>query len=1186
MKRLALALFLLAAPLLGADRYVSPTGSGTTYSIGSPGLLENILDCDGAVRLQPGDRVLARGGTYVGADAGSDGIYTLRGYCSGAPGNPITITRYQDEEAIIDCNYLGDGPCVGVAANSGTALVKVTGCTGATCTITYISGSARFVPGTGWAGWKRFYIRSTTEIPKDTPPKYLTVVSVASQTSMTATFDNIADAVETPGCAATPSTAAAQCRNASLLQRREYIRFQGLKILNTTTSTIFLSTGHATVTNSSANIVWADGGSQWGNQVNGTATVTVEANGTTVTRTGGEFFCRTGGCTGSTWPGKRILIDGVKYTVNAVTTLPVGCGPPPLTPCCTTQCPELTLTTAAPAGSGKTAILPNTEWSEYEPVASDPQERRGIWYIDTAGAKATNQTYQAIRHFYCTDATHCILDAPVSASTCSPGPSCSVEVLWPWSQGGVGEDLIRQQGYQAAMTGAEFINNYTYNEPGGVNWGGQYGLGKQVWYGNVEYYRGNIGRTRGTGHGFYLQNTIRHNENGRSYWRGNLSFRPYSQAGQIYSEDGGIGLNSFITIEDNIFLSPGHDGWPTNTWAQVGGGKMSFGSFTGGATTGCPPDYAWPEASAGGPSTKTAKGTIYSRNFYYNSGAGSPLQLGAGADGKGSCNTVVQSNLFFSEGDVQMSDQATFPTLTIGGLNAGDTTKFNLFTNNPPLTPVPDPNNNQFNGGPAPEWARSTYPNNVFLNAKPTTDMTNCGGGGVLVNGDCIFYEANEYEQGKGFAAVYNGDDDATITGLNLCAFGGFQGEIFDLFNGQCADPWDCGQLTVTGTGIAAGPAGSSGTISTCPTSATVSATFSTALIPTPGYTDRDQVSSMASPPDIGPRVVVFSLERDFAATPVATPTNTNTVTQTFTPSFTRTPTFTPTFTPSRTFTPTATWTPTNTPGASTPTSTRTFTASNTPTWTPTFTPTTAPTSTPTPTGGVVQALSIDPALCSIVFPMVLTVETGSFPGHYVSSGTANSGQIVCQFSVPNDGVYYLYARTYELDSNHDSFYFTMDDNTGSLCNTNGDTTCVSIFDTASSKNHLDTPPCTVRRVWGFESWKNWNNRSGQDGLGCSGEGARTSFPLAAGTHTFRVRQRDADTRLYYMTFDQNPDLEPQDPGALPTATAVPVPTGTPAAGSKHPHTCVSEADGKSKTGWHAHGGATSGHTHIPCPWR
>jgi hypothetical protein len=104
-----------------------------------------------------------------------------------------------------------------------------------------------------------------------------------------------------------------------------------------------------------------------------------------------------------------------------------------------------------------------------------------------------------------------------------------------------------------------------------------------------------------------------------------------------------------------------------------------------------------------------------------------------------------------------------------------------------------------------------------------------------------------------------------------------------------------------------------------------------------------------------------------------------------------------------------------------------------------------------------------------------------------------------------------------------------------------------------------------ITRIWGTIGYKKWNNRGGSDGV-CSGEGARWSIDLTAGTHTFRVRARDAGTQLYQIRFSTDPDLQPTDPDPVPPVTR------------GHRHRC------NGKTGVHSHD-YTNTHTHNPCPW-
>jgi hypothetical protein len=162
-------------------------------------------------------------------------------------------------------------------------------------------------------------------------------------------------------------------------------------------------------------------------------------------------------------------------------------------------------------------------------------------------------------------------------------------------------------------------------------------------------------------------------------------------------------------------------------------------------------------------------------------------------------------------------------------------------------------------------------------------------------------------------------------------------------------------------------------------------------------------------------------------------------------------------------------------------------------------------------------------------------VASGDYPGGYVTSTDGNDGMIECPFVIPTTGTYYIYAKTREESSTEDSFFFTIDDadlTSASPCNESENSTCTHIFDTASFRD--PNADCAITRIWGTTSYKDWNDRAGTDGT-CSGEGTRYSIALDAGSHTIRVRQRDADTQLYQIRFNTDPNLELTDPEPTPT---------------------------------------------------
>ncbi len=191
---------------------------------------------------------------------------------------------------------------------------------------------------------------------------------------------------------------------------------------------------------------------------------------------------------------------------------------------------------------------------------------------------------------------------------------------------------------------------------------------------------------------------------------------------------------------------------------------------------------------------------------------------------------------------------------------------------------------------------------------------------------------------------------------------------------------------------------------------------------------------------------------------------------------------------------------------------------------------------------------------------MVLTSIDG-VTNSYVSSPTTNSGLVSCQFHLASAGTYYVYTKVYGLDATHDSFFFDFCDSAGlncttPTCSTDLDAACLQIYDTASDKDPDGADPCVIQRVWDTVSWKMMNMRNFIGGT-CTGEGARYSTTLSAGDQTINFRQRDPDTRLYYVIISDNPDLNPGDPSPTPTpAVGCPGSCSIPAFARRHRWLC------------------------------
>lgn len=109
---LCLLALLNAEVLFAADRYVSPSGSGTACTLAAPCALANAVANANGVKILPGDIVWLRGGTYA-SSARPYGYYQT---VSGTATAPIIYRAYRGERAIID----SDGTLAGGVAPAGS----------------------------------------------------------------------------------------------------------------------------------------------------------------------------------------------------------------------------------------------------------------------------------------------------------------------------------------------------------------------------------------------------------------------------------------------------------------------------------------------------------------------------------------------------------------------------------------------------------------------------------------------------------------------------------------------------------------------------------------------------------------------------------------------------------------------------------------------------------------------------------------------------------------------------------------------------------------------------------------------------------------------------------------------------------------------------------------------------------
>lgn len=168
-----------------------------------------------------------------------------------------------------------------------------------------------------------------------------------------------------------------------------------------------------------------------------------------------------------------------------------------------------------------------------------------------------------------------------------------------------------------------------------------------------------------------------------------------------------------------------------------------------------------------------------------------------------------------------------------------------------------------------------------------------------------------------------------------------------------------------------------------------------------------------------------------------------------------------------------------------------------------------------------------------------------------------------------------MWLKTYGLDPTHDSFFIDVDGDASPACVTDGNTTCVHIFDNAEQRQPCEVvegQSCTYSR---FESiwWNPLNDRSAGSCGACTGSFVERRLTLTAGQHTITFRQRDPDARLYYAILTTDVNFEPSDPQPTPT----PAPIG-PGPVRPHKHRCNNKIDS------HSHP-TTGAHVHKPCPW-
>lgn len=163
----------------------------------------------------------------------------------------------------------------------------------------------------------------------------------------------------------------------------------------------------------------------------------------------------------------------------------------------------------------------------------------------------------------------------------------------------------------ASVPGVKFINNIIHDMRLGI-YSGIEGLGVEL-YGNVIYYNGYSGATRGHGHSLYLNNNVATSK----IIKHNIMFSSFAYGIHMYAESVGY-LTDFEVVENTIFES----------------GILATGST--------------PRANIllGGYDI-TANDSVLTRNYAFHSGAANQNQLGYNP---GSANNIVMDGNYLPDG--------------------------------------------------------------------------------------------------------------------------------------------------------------------------------------------------------------------------------------------------------------------------------------------------------------------------------------------------------------------------------------------------------------------------------------------------------------------------------------------------------------------------------------------------------
>jgi hypothetical protein len=144
---------------------------------------------------------------------------------------------------------------------------------------------------------------------------------------------------------------------------------------------------------------------------------------------------------------------------------------------------------------------------------------------------------------------------------------------------------------------------------------------------------------------------------------------------------------------------------------------------------------------------------------------------------------------------------------------------------------------------------------------------------------------------------------------------------------------------------------------------------------------------------------------------------------------------------------------------------------------------------------------------------MAIGSDTGAFGGRYVASNTANTGTSTWSFSVPFAGTYVVWGRVLAPNAATDSFFVRVD---------------------AGAEDIYDVAEGTAGPSW------QWTRVNGRNGTPQPATLNPRTFVLGAGSHTLRVRAREAATRLDRLIVTNDAAFVPTS-GNVVTYSDVPV---------------------------------------------